>query len=807
VPLGGLAETAELAVRISLKDDLSRGLTGLTSKVRKLDSGLGRAGKGVGQLGTGFARAGIAVGGAAVLGLGAAAKAAIDFEDAFAGIRKTVDESDLKAAGLTFEDLERSIRDMATTIPIAATELAAIGETAGALGVGVKDIDDFVNVVARLGVTTDLSSEMAAEALGKVGTILGLTGDEYETFADTLVHLGNVGASTESEIIEVTKRFAAMGKQAGLTNDEILGLASAASSLGIEPEAAGSALSRIFSNMATEIANGTKKGKAFAKITGDSLDELRDKINKGDSLGILQETLEGIAGLSRTEAASVLKALGITNVRDRNAILLMAQNLGFVKETLDESRQSVGALSEESSKRFDTIASKIQLLKNNFVEAGIAIGEGMLPALGRAADELSAFLKQPGNKNELKQIGEDIGEAIDGIDWKEVLSGAKEFVGVMKRALSFAKQLFDLFNTLPTEVKAALVGGAVLNKASGGLIGAGVGNILGGLGETAARAGGSRLPGIGKLFAQPVFVTNWPIGFGAGGPLGAGGKGGGFGKLALGLTGVGLAAVLADEFSDEIFGLGKTMGNAWRGAVEDTLGVKLPTLSTKDLEWPFGPKNTPTILPEVFGGNGLLGGTGAPTQQRPTAATTGAGAAAMAANAASIGAREAAKVNFAPLKTAVESVKTAVTTTNQATKNAVTNAQSVATRENSAQKAELGNIKNTVATQAAQQQALQRAQIVAQAANTLMVGIQGAGQAVRDAVATSATRTAGTNAASASRSAGARTASAMSSAATRIVGAIYAARPIIQSTNVVEKYTTIVRSGATSGSRRSGPLQ
>jgi TP901 family phage tail tape measure protein len=400
VPLGGLAETAELAVRISLKDDLSRGLTGLTSKVRKLDSGLGRAGKGVGQLGTGFARAGIAVGGAAVLGLGAAAKAAIDFEDAFAGIRKTVDESDLKAAGLTFEDLERSIRDMATTIPIAATELAAIGETAGALGVGVKDIDDFVNVVARLGVTTDLSSEMAAEALGKVGTILGLTGDEYETFADTLVHLGNVGASTESEIIEVTKRFAAMGKQAGLTNDEILGLASAASSLGIEPEAAGSALSRIFSNMATEIANGTKKGKAFAKITGDSLDELRDKINKGDSLGILQETLEGIAGLSRTEAASVLKALGITNVRDRNAILLMAQNLGFVKETLDESRQSVGALSEESSKRFDTIASKIQLLKNNFVEAGIAIGEGMLPALGRAADELSAFLKQPGNKNE-----------------------------------------------------------------------------------------------------------------------------------------------------------------------------------------------------------------------------------------------------------------------------------------------------------------------------------------------------------------------------------------------------------------------
>ncbi len=612
----GLAETAELAVRISLKDNASAGIRGLQRNLSGLSGSVGRVGRGFGQIGTGLARAGLLAGGAAVTGLAAVAKAAINFEDAFAGVRKTVNESDLKAVGLDFDKLATSFRNMATEIPIAATDLARIGETAGALGIKAQDIQAFTKTVALLGETTNLSTDAAAEALGKVGTILHLTGRDFEAFADTLVNLGNQGASTESEIIEVTKRFAAVGRQAGLSTDQILALSSAATSLGAEPEAAGSALSRIFANMTTEIADGSAKGKEFAKITGDSLDELRKRLNKGDALGILQETLKGIAGLSRTEAASVLKALGISNVRDRDAILKMAQNLDFVNDQLEIAKNSEGALWKEAEKRFATTASKIQLVKNNLIETGIAMGNEMLPAIGRALDKVIGVLKDPKTKASAVQLGKDIGKFIDDIDWNKVKDGAIALKDAMKGALDFALLLLRAIDTLPNELKAAGLGFLALNKLSGGLIGAGVSNVVGGLAETITRGLGSQLPGVGKLFAQPVFVTNWPIG-GLGGAGAAGAAGAGKGSGVLGTLGkvFGVLAVaeIASEFHDEISGFGTELHRA--------LGIPDVGFKPSDLEWPWGPKNAPTWAqfdpaPVVGGARGVQPKGAAPSSSK-----------------------------------------------------------------------------------------------------------------------------------------------------------------------------------------------
>ena len=540
-----LADTARLAVRIDLEGNAAAGVQNLTRKVNGLGAATGKIGRGFGQLGAGIAKAGLVVGGGIVTGLGAAAKAAIDFEDAFAGVKKTVDEGDLKAAGLSFDQLARSFRDMATEVPIAATEFARLGETAGALGVKAGDIDEFVRTTALLGVTTNLTADDAADALGRIGTILQFTGKDYEDFADSLVALGNAGASTESEIIEISKRFAAEGKAAGLAKEDVAGLASATASLGFAPERGGTALARVFANMGTNIALANKKGKAFASVTGRSITDLQKSLDKGDGLDVFLDVLKGIKGLSPTEANRVLKSLGITNTSDRTIFRSMADNLPFVNEQLGIATRATGALSEEATKRFDTVRSKLQLLKNNLIEAGITIGEGFAPAIGRAAEKLSDFLKQDGNRAELKALGEDIGKAIDDIDWQAVLRDARSFVGVLKSAFDWTMRLVTAFNRLPNEIKGAVAGLLAVNKLSGGLVGAGLGNIVGGIGETIARAGGSRLPGVGKLFAQPVFVTNWPLGGlpGAGGAVPAGG--GGLGKVAaLGVAGAIVAAAV-----------------------------------------------------------------------------------------------------------------------------------------------------------------------------------------------------------------------------------------------------------------------
>src|SRR5690606_19636301 len=61
-----------------------------------------------------------------------AVKTSIDFESAFAGVRKTVDASEEEFAALA-----RGIRDMAKEIPAAATEIAGVAEAAGQLGIEV----------------------------------------------------------------------------------------------------------------------------------------------------------------------------------------------------------------------------------------------------------------------------------------------------------------------------------------------------------------------------------------------------------------------------------------------------------------------------------------------------------------------------------------------------------------------------------------------------------------------------------------------------------------------------------------------
>jgi hypothetical protein len=194
------------------------------------------------------------------------------------------------------------------------------------------------------------------------------------------------------------------------------------------------------------------------------------------------------------------------------------------------------------------------LLKNNLIESAMVLGEGVAPAIGRAAKKLSEFLKQGENRAMLKGLGEDIGKAIDGIDWSRLLKAAKGLAQAFKPALAFVMQLADLIAKLPPELLGAGAGILVTDRLSGGAISSGLGNIFGGLGEVLAKSLLSRIPIIGAGFVQPVFVTNMGGIGGPGGVVPTGGKGGVGG--ALGAIGkvflVGMAAGVAVELAAQL---------------------------------------------------------------------------------------------------------------------------------------------------------------------------------------------------------------------------------------------------------------
>lgn len=542
------SETAKLIAELSLKDKLSGGVNKALGSVGKLEKGFGRVGKGAGQVAGGMARAGTIIAGATVAGFGAAAKAAIDWEDAFAGVVKTVDETDLSKAGLTFRDLELSLRKMSTTMPVTAADLAGIAEAGGAMGVAGKDIEEFTRVVAILGSTTNVAAGDAATALGQMANIIGLQAGEFDNFASALVDLGNKGNSTEAQILEIARRSGGAAKLIGIAKDQTLGWAAAAANLGLNEELAGTALQNFFLKTQKAITANGADLKDLARISGKTTKQFKKDFDK-NATGALTSFLKGLGKMSKDKRLTAIenifgKGSGLTRLVVGLADSMDTNLTPSLRDGTKAWKDNTAAQAE-FDKRNATVRSGITRLKNSVLDAAITVGEGFAPALGRAASKLAEFLAQDVNRSALKGIGEDIGKAIDGIDWNDVLRGAREFVGIMKSALSFAKLLFDAVNALPTEIKAAGLGFIGLNKLSGGLISQGLGNIVGGLTQTIVRSLGSQLPGLaGKAFVQPVFVTNMPVGGLGGGIGGAAGAVGAAGAIGTGFAAAAIGAAV-----------------------------------------------------------------------------------------------------------------------------------------------------------------------------------------------------------------------------------------------------------------------
>src|SRR5690606_27755214 len=84
-------------------------------------------------------------------------------------------------------------------------------------------------------------------------------------------------ATTESEIMAMASRLSGAGRQVGLTEAQTLGLAAALSSVGIEAEAGGSAMSKVMIDIAASVEEGGDRLYQFAEIAGLSADEFSQK--------------------------------------------------------------------------------------------------------------------------------------------------------------------------------------------------------------------------------------------------------------------------------------------------------------------------------------------------------------------------------------------------------------------------------------------------------------------------------------------------------------------------------------------------
>ncbi|HMM30665.1 MAG TPA: phage tail tape measure protein, partial [Clostridia bacterium] len=359
--------------------------------------------------------------------------ASVKYESAFAGVRKTVSATEEELAWIS-----AGIKKMSTEIPTSASEIAALAESAGQLGIQTENILGFTRVVADLGVATNIIGQQGAMDIARFAKVTGMAQTDFEHFGSSIVALGNNFATTEAEILQMSMRLAGAGAQIGMSQADIVGLAAALSSVGIEAEMGGSALSRVMVRMSaatsttgelnkilthtgmslrdmqlmmennsqdftrlaasmgmtkTELKNLVKSGvdlENFGKISGMTGEQFKVAFEE-NAAGALQSFINGLANAesSGDSAIAMLQEMGITEIRLRDSLLRAANAGDLLTSAVKMSNEAWDeniALSKEANARYATTESRLLLLSNNFESVKIAVGDKLTPALGELYD-------------------------------------------------------------------------------------------------------------------------------------------------------------------------------------------------------------------------------------------------------------------------------------------------------------------------------------------------------------------------------------------------------------------------------------
>lgn len=337
---------------------------------------------------------------AASVGMG---KAAMDWESAFAGVKKTVDDS---AEG--YAQLEGELRNLATTLPASHQEIAAVAEAAGQLGVKRDDIVGFTSTMVDLGETTNLTADEAATAIAQISNVMGTMDREgaegVERFGATLVELGNNGASTESEILEMAQRIAGAAKTVGASESDVLALSNTLASMGVRAEQGGGVATRVILKMSAAVDEGGESLESFAQVAGTSAEEFAAKFRSSP-----MEALDLVAqGIGRVNAeggnvTATLQEMGIKGTEETQVMLALASAGDLLSESLrmgEEAWASNSALAEEAQKRYETAEARIRMAWNGIMDAAIDAGGAILPVVANIAEGVAGaadtFTSLPG---------------------------------------------------------------------------------------------------------------------------------------------------------------------------------------------------------------------------------------------------------------------------------------------------------------------------------------------------------------------------------------------------------------------------
>lgn len=426
---------------------------------------------------------------------GFAVKAAVDYESAFAGVRKTVDATEGE-----YKKMSNAIREASKTMPASAADIARVAESAGQLGIKKQNIVDFSKTMIDLGESTNMTADEAATAMARFANIVQMPQSEFRRLGSTIVDLGNNFATTESEIMEMGLRLAGTGHLVGLTEPQIMAVATAMSSVGINAEAGGSSFSRVMQKINTQVLSGGKKLELFAKVSGMSAKDFAHEWKTEPQIALLA-FLDGLKKVKESggDVTQTLKELGIKSTQEVDTMQRMAgagDLLSRALKTANGAWKENTALTNEAKKRYETTESQLKIFKNQITDLAIEFGGPLLKAMNsglqaakpwiqKLADMAKAFseMSEAQQQNIIKWglLAAGAGPALSILGkFIGVIGGVKKGIGFLTQGigklgggLTVLGRTFQLFkegNSLSSAFKTATTGITATSTAAEGAV-------------------------------------------------------------------------------------------------------------------------------------------------------------------------------------------------------------------------------------------------------------------------------------------------------------------------------------------------
>lgn len=502
-------------------------------------------------------------------GISSTVGAAIEFESAFADVRKVVDASDEQ-----FANMSRTIKSMSRELPMTSVEIAQLFAAAGESGVATSDLKAFAEMAARVGIAFDMSAGEAGESLAKLKTQLGLNVAEVGDMADAINHLSNNMASKAKDITAYMLRVGSLADMAGFAKEEIAAIGSAMIAAGAPAEVAGTAMQNVVKAL-TKGNFAKKEQRDAAKAMGLDLPTIAKQMQK-DAPKALKTVLKALAKAPKDQQIALLSQFFGDEAK---AFAPLIGNIGLLDQALDsvaDKSKYSGSAFNEFVARSNTTANALQILRNKIafvfedmgeawlptIKEGVTAIGGVLDTLGERAgvfDKLGVGLKgfmqglgyDGGVKEAIEGLGDLLFGEVDGEGAADKLGRIfKQFEGYGQSVREFSAAIRDNpvaqflgeigaqgFKLMAASVGVALVAGAVMKLARAVAFLTGITTAIGLL-KTFGKIGGI-LTGFGGGAAAGAAGVGTAAGAAGGAAAGAASRGGVLSTLTKAAKGIG----------------------------------------------------------------------------------------------------------------------------------------------------------------------------------------------------------------------------------------------------------------------------